>query len=618
MNEVNLETQKAGWLDNLSVAQRIYVLVLVPLMLLMLIGSGAIFALNKNQLVLNDLRNRLALIETGNTVILRTQQDYLLLLHKVTQGSLEWEQGLETLKISEQGLREVLLPHYREASQQLLETVDSEAERERIKLTLERTAALDAMLREGIRLLERGEPEALETYLKEQLGEAVLPLQEGLQQQVDEDLRRTHTIFDLANQDARRFLVSAVVLILVGMTLAALLGLLIYRSIAHHINRLIGTIRDISAGDLNARVQLSGRNELAELGMAFDSMVEDRIATQRRINTEHQRLNESVFALLEAVADLSERNLTVRAKVTEDATGPLADAINQLAEDTADVLLQVREVAVSVEKSSQEVNRYAVSVNELAALEQHEAQETAQQLAVIVKRLDSIAASAQQANTVADSTSVATRQARASVSRTLDSMAGIRDTVQETAKRLKRLGERSQEISRIIDIINNVSERTTVLALNANMQATAAGEAGRGFSVIAEEIQQLAENSRESTDQISVLVLNIQQEANTTIANMDQTIAEVVGGSQLAEEAAQQMQASLTATIELVKAVEQIAADSVEQVHISQELQDRAKRILEATQTTGRELEALTSLTGNMAKYGQQLVSSVNVFKLDT
>ena len=135
--------------------------------------------------------------------------------------------------------------------------------------------------------------------------------------------------------------------------------------------------------------------------------------------------------------------------------------------------------------------------------------------------------------------------------------------------------------------------------------------------MIAEEIQRLAESSRDSTNQIATLVRNIQQEANTTIATMDNTIAQVVSGSTLAEEAAQQMQATLDATNQLVTSVEQIAAASAEQVAVSKDLQNRAERILESTQATGKELLSLTGLTRNMAEYGQSLVKSVNVFKLE-
>ena len=402
-----------------------------------------------------------------------------------------------------------------------------------------------------------------------------------------------------------------------GTLLSAGLGYFIYQSISDSIEKLTSTMRQISSGNLKARVELHGNNELAEMGENFDRMVEERIATQARIDRDHRQLNQSVSSLLNAVFELSERNLTVRAKVTEDATGPLADAINQLAEDTTDVLKQVRNVATSVESASQDVNRYALSVNALAQSEQAEAEETATQLESMLQRLDDIATSAQQANRVADTTSNTTRHAQETVSRSVENMTNIRDTVQETGKRLKRLGERSQEISQIIDVINNLSERTTVLALNASMQATAAGDAGRGFSMIAEEIQRLAESSRDSTNQIATLVRNIQQEANTTIATMDNTIAQVVSGSTLAEEAAQQMQATLDATNQLVMSVEQIAAASAEQVAVSKDLQNRAERILESTQATGKELLSLTGLTRNMAEYGQSLVKSVNVFKLE-
>jgi methyl-accepting chemotaxis protein len=442
-------------------------------------------------------------------------------------------------------------------------------------------------------------------------------LRDSLHKEVERDIKDAEGAFFTAQSNVKSFLVTGVILILLGTLITAILGYFIYQSIADAIDKLTGTVRQISAGDLSARVALTGKNELAELGENFDRMVEERIATQAKIDRSHTQLNQSVSTLLNAVFDLSERDLTVRAKVTEDATGPLADAINQLAEDTADVLKQVRGVATSVESTSQDVNRYALSVNELAHLEQTEAQETTIQLGTILQRLDSIAASAQQANLVADTTSNTTRSAQKTVSRSVENMGNIRDTVQETGKRLKRLGERSQEISQIIDVINNLSERTTILALNASMQATAAGDAGRGFSMIAEEIQRLAENSRDSTNQISTLVRNIQQEANTTIATMDNTIEQVVSGSTLAEEAAQQMQATLEATNQLVASVEQIASSSAEQVAISKDLQVRAERILEATQSTGKELLSLTGLTKNMAEYGQQLVKSVNVFKLE-
>ncbi len=613
-NVENKQKNRGELLNRLSVAQRIYLLVLIPLILLTLIGVGSIFALNLDEQALAATRDRITAIDAGNKLIRRTQRDYLILLHEVSIGSMTWAEGRSKLEKARKTFSEETIPRYKEAKRPKQSGGSADPGLEK---TLQAMNRLVQVMANGLELLERKDRNALKLYLLNDLSADTAPSREVIHKQLKNDLEQTYADFEQATADARQFLIIATVSTVIGMLLAALLGFLIYRSIDSQVSKLTGIIRDISAGDLNARVQLAGNNELVELGDAFDGMIEERVNTQKRVNEEHEQLNNSVFALLEAVADLSDKNLTVRAVVTEDATGPLADAINQLAEDTGLTLKQVREVAELVESTSAEVNQHAVAVNKLSVLERSEAEEAHQQLTAMLERLDSIAAAAQQADAVAGQTSTATRNAQASVSRTLGSIASIRSTVQETGKRLKRLGERSQEISRIVDIINTIAERTTVLALNANMQATAAGEAGRGFSVIAEEIRHLAESSRESTEQIGVLVRNIQQEANTTISNMDETISEVVDGSALAEQAAEQMDATLEATTRLVGSVEKIAADSAGQVTISQELQVRAQRILEATQNTGKEVLSLTGLTHNMADYGQRLAKSVRVFKLE-
>ncbi|UOG93773.1 MAG: methyl-accepting chemotaxis protein [Candidatus Thiothrix sulfatifontis] len=602
--------KRASFLSNLSVARRIYALILVPLAILFITGIFAIIALNQNRSALEDINLRVVAIDKGNKVIRRMQRDYAVLLHEVQIGSRTWDDGRKTMDKLKADLSSSILPNYKTvkaASMQDAQTLKVFKEADNLLAAIDKVSEL-------LKTEDRGK---LELYLQNDINTDTGPLRDDLHDEIERDIKQVEEAFVSAQNNVGIFLITSIALILFGTLIAAALGFFIYKSIADSIEQLISTMRKISEGDLNARVELEGKNELAELGQNFDQMIEDRITTQARIDQENQQLNQSVGSLLNAVFDLSERDLTVRAKVTEDATGPLADAINQLAEDTADVLKQVRDVATSVETTSQDVNHYALSVNKLAQLEQSEAEETTAQLGNILQRLDSIAAFAQHANQVADTTSSTTRNAQQAVSRSMENITNIRDTVQETGKRLKRLGERSQEISQIIDFINNLSERTTVLALNASMQATAAGDAGRGFSMIAEEIQRLAESSRDSTNQISTLVRNIQQEANTTIATMDNTIAQVVNGSTLASEAAQQMQATLEATNQLVASVEKIAESSAEQVAISKSLQTRAERIVEATQSTGKELLSLTGLTKNMAEYGQRLVKSVNVFKLD-
>ena len=484
MSDLANNNQKVGFLANMPVAQRIFLLVVVPLVLLLLIVYSTVVVLNKNNNALDALAKHIELIATGNELVRESQRDHLLLLHEVALGTKTWEEGLKELKAAQKELTEVTMPKYK--ALKAADTLDDEDLRKEYTRAEEQVGQLINSMKRGEKLLEAQDRSQLEIFVQNDLIQDTEGFRTKIGAQVDADIKQATVLSATTSENARSFLKIAIGASLFGILLVTILGYLIYRSIGNQLGKLNSTIREISAGDLNARVELGGRSELAELGQAFDGMVEDRISTQRKINAEHQQLNESVFTLLEAVADLSERNLTVRAKVTEDATGPLADAINQLAEDTTDVLKQVREVAMTVDTTSQDVNQHALSVNQLALLERTEAEETAEQLGNILRRLDSIADSAQQANRVADTTSRATREAQASVARTLTSISGIRDTVQETGKRLKRLGERSQEISRIIDIISNISERTTVLALNASMQATAAGEAGRGFSVIAE------------------------------------------------------------------------------------------------------------------------------------
>jgi len=393
-------------------------------------------------------------------------------------------------------------------------------------------------------------------------------------------------------------------------------GFLLYNSIARPIEHLTTVVNELSSGNKDIRSRLVGKDELTQLGDTLNRMVDERTALESKVSNDNEAINNSVFSLLEAVSDLSDRDLTVRAQVTEDATGPLADAINQLAEDTTEVLDKVKNISLSVEPTAVSVNERSQTVNQLAQEEQAEAKETAKQIERIRRRLDSIAKSAIETNSMAEQTSGTTQNAYESVSRSMSSMSEIRNTVQDTGKRIKRLGERSQEINYITDIINGIAERTTVLALNANMQAMAAGEAGKGFSVIADEIQRLAESSRESTEQISTLVKNIQQETKSTIATMDHTIEQVVEGSTLAEEATNQMQRTLDANNQLTSSVNDIASASQEQMEMGEVLQARATRIVDTTVATGQEMSLLEQLTGDMSAYAKQLVASVNVFKL--
>jgi methyl-accepting chemotaxis protein len=202
------------------------------------------------------------------------------------------------------------------------------------------------------------------------------------------------------------------------------------------------------------------------------------------------------------------------------------------------------------------------------------------------------------------------------VTGTLRGMTDIREVIQETGKRIKRLGERSQEISGIVDIINRIAERTTVLALNASMQAAAAGDAGRGFGVVADEVQRLAENTRNAAGQIASLIKGMQIETNDTMGTMENAIGQVVEGSRLAEVAGKQIGDTQGATTALVQSVRRIAASSQEQAELSVTLRDRARTMLSGVRTTGEQVAEQLQETVNLSNFARRLLESVRIFKL--
>ena len=230
--------------------------------------------------------------------------------------------------------------------------------------------------------------------------------------------------------------------------------------------------------------------------------------------------------------------------------------------------------------------------------------------------MNNVARLANSSNEAAADASRSTENALLTVQTTVRGMDAIRETISEMEKRIKRLGERSQEISQIVNLINTISERTHVLSLNASMQAAMAGDAGRGFAVVAEEVQRLAENSRQATAQIASLVQNIQIETNDTIATVNKTIDQVVQGSDLARASGVKMTETRETTLRLVQLVETIAKSSGEQVRLAVELSNAAAEITASTEKTATQLAAQNVVTSDLMISSKRLVDSVSVFRL--
>lgn len=421
------------------------------------------------------------------------------------------------------------------------------------------------------------------------------------------------TIADNTYSSAKNILLIVAAL---SILLAACVAYFMTRSITRPVSHLVSVMQKMTLGDANVRANSKHPDEIGKLSRQFDKMVDEREASRKAIEEENEKLNESVLVLLQAVAQLASKDLTVKVPVSTDVTGAVSDALNLLTSETAKVLRDVSNISADVTEATLKVKEQSDHVLAAAAEERLEVEHTTVSLSTASEEMRNIAELAQACNRAADNAIRSTRLAMETVTNTVGGINSTREIIRETEKRIKRLGERSQEISGVVGLINAIAERTHILALNASMHAASAGEAGRGFAVVADEVQRLAENARQATLQISGLVNNIQLETSDTVNTMNSAIAQVVEGSRLAEQAGLQMQATQNATSELVDSVQQIAIKSHGQAKVSQELLDRAIQIRKTNQETSLQLDEQSAQTSNLVEYAKMLLSTVRVFKL--
>jgi methyl-accepting chemotaxis protein len=375
-------------------------------------------------------------------------------------------------------------------------------------------------------------------------------------------------------------------------------------------------VQKLGAGDFSARSKLATRDELQDLGDALDKMLDERLESLAKAQAENERLNNSVIALLTTMAQLSQRDLTARAPVTEDIVGTVADSVNLLTDATATALLDVNQLAGQVQSASESVQQRTQAVAGAVKQEQESLGRMLTDLESAMRTLRGVAQLAEVSNQAASQTAATTRAAHEAVSNAASGMSSMREQIAEMEKRIKRLGERSQEISQIVALITAISERTHVLALNASMQAAAAGDAGRGFSVVAEEVQRLSDSVRQSTQQISGLVQNIQLETNDAITTVNRVIDQVVRGSETAARSGVQMEETQRTTAQLVQAVQRIAQAAQAQVQIAEQLRGRVSEISASTQRTAEQVVETNQSTQALNEAAVKLVQTASVFRL--
>ena len=361
---------------------------------------------------------------------------------------------------------------------------------------------------------------------------------------------------------------------------------------------------------------LSGLLALVSIGgllWALGRAQRVRYQTTKELNDRNQ---EAIMRLLDEMGSLAEGDLTVKATVTEDMTGAIADSINFAVEQLRTLVATINDTSVQVASSAQETQATAMHLAEAA---EHQAQE----INSASSRITEIAASINQVSrNSADSAEVARRSVQIAtngagvVRQTIAGMDSIRDQIQETSKRIKRLGESSQEIGSIVELINDISEQTNILALNAAIQAASAGEAGRGFAVVADEVQRLAERSSSATKRIESLVQTIQADTNEAVSSMEQTTSEVVAGARLAEDAGTALGEIEKVSSDLSGLIEGISVAAQEQSSAASNITQTMNTIQSITAQTSQGASQTAESIGNLAQLAADLRRSVADFKL--
>ncbi len=336
----------------------------------------------------------------------------------------------------------------------------------------------------------------------------------------------------------------------------------------------------------------------------------------RQIQEENERNQMAILRLLDELGDLAEGDLTVNATVSEDFTGAIADSVNFAIDQLRQLVLVINSTADRVSQSSEQTQMNAV---ELAEASEHQAQE----IAGVSTAINDMAVSIDQVSTNAtESAGVAQRSVAIAyngaevVQRSIEGMNVIRDQIQETSKRIKRLGESSQEIGDIVSLINDIADQTNVLALNAAIQASMAGEAGRGFAVVADEVQRLAERSANATKQIETLVKTIQADTSEAVMSMESTTSEVVRGARLAKDAGEALEEVQSVSNTLADLIQNISDAAQQQAKSAGHISNTMNIIQDITSQTSSGTMATARSVGELSEMAAALQESVTGFKL--
>ena len=355
---------------------------------------------------------------------------------------------------------------------------------------------------------------------------------------------------------------------------------------------------------------------LAALVLAVGVYVADsrrRVAASERQNVATQ---DAILRLLNEISELAEGNLTVRAAVTEDITGAIADSVNATIDELRRLVTGITTAANQVTSATGEAQKITGQLLQAAQKQSGEIRDTSKAVTSITKSIHEVSANAAESARVAENSLAAAGKGTLAVQNAIHGMNDIREQIQETAKRIKRLGESSQEIGEIVQLISDITEQTNVLALNAAIQAASAGEAGRGFTVVAEEVQRLAERSAEATKHIGAIVRSIQSDTQDTVVAMERSTQGVVEGTKVADTAGKALEEIGVVSRQLATLIASISSATISQTEAAAQVSARMQDILNITNLTTEGTGKTAASTQQLASLAQELKLSVAGFKL--
>jgi twitching motility protein PilJ len=339
-----------------------------------------------------------------------------------------------------------------------------------------------------------------------------------------------------------------------------------------------------------------------------------RRADAQRLETD--RNQQAIMRLLDEMSSLAEGDLTVQATVTEDITGAIADSVNYAVEALRKLVTTISQSGIQLDGAARQTQALASHLARASSAQSKQVGAATESIGAVASSIEEVSGNAERAADVARHSVDVAHKGGDAVRRTIDGMNTIRETIQDTSKRIKRLGESSQEIGNIVELISDIAEQTNILALNASIQASMAGEAGRGFAVVADEVQRLAERAANATKQIEVLVRTIQTDTNEAVVSMERSTTDVVGGALLAENAGAALQEIEQVSNQIASLVQNISASARGQSSAAQNIARNMQVLREISAQSADSTSATSQAIVKLADLSAALRKSITGFRL--